>query len=383
MQVEGGIGGAMREASDVDAFNIPQFANFYFAAFIKASVEKPQFGGSYGKTLSSTGFETDEEMDAMELDRPNFEFGFLTPQLGIRFLSKLPPTWPMRTVERLVPLWKVAELLVISDCLCVDAATRKDRWQVFRDPPGHKTAIGSEPDKAFELQTYSDSNIRTFEGVRINMAVEQLDDRVIYCSTAHNRHIANVITVDHRKKMLYLHLVTLSRLHAHKVKVSTLSRVLSGMGIKGRAQDYDVMLLCYQDWTSHEPQVGCAFVPDHHHAAPMIAPGSSKVGPDASRSSQGAVRNGKGKGKGKDTDTDTDDKSDINKDEDKDKMQTMSLAGLRSAYDSVVGQEDGEEARNRLFGAVNPHKLDTRIIRTKLSIGGVRHLLGTGTNTRK
>jgi hypothetical protein len=54
----------------------------------------------------------------------------------------------------------------------------------------------------------------------------------------------------------------------------------------------------------------------------------------------------------------------------------LTLVGLRAKYDSYVASSN---KRSELFGEVDPHKLDVRIVRTRISMEkGVRHdIFGT------
>jgi hypothetical protein len=353
-----------RDDLTVDIFNMPKGSKFYLSSFIKPGVVEPRYGASYTKAVSP-GFEMDPDDDP---DGEVFYFDFLTPKLASMFLSKPLDEYQEMQLYSLVPNSVVAELLVISQCLCVNKAEdRQGLWQVFRDP-GYRQQISAtaDADEDFQLRAYSHEDVRTFDGIRISVAVEELDDRMIYRSTAHNLHIADVITVDHspKKKMLYLHSVMLSRLDNHGVKVSTLSRVLSGMGIFGRSQDYDVTLLCYQDWTCQEPPTGCLFFLGG--LAPVLQPerGVSGDGPLDTSPLNDTDAGEEGTEKGSPT---TEAKA-------KAQRQSCTLEDLRSAYDNL-----SLDQREKVFGAVNPHKLHTRIVRTKLLLNGVPHLLGTGT----
>jgi hypothetical protein len=260
------------EADLISISNVGAVLKYFMAPYVREGVEVPRIGLKYSREASEY-LRTLPPIERARLEANNKIYEFRALSEG----SKVILAQTVKTPKQLQMLQEVGNLPMLLEATVkyagaldtgssifpnnVEARCRLENWRWYQDPGPICLAKRHELiDKKlidFYLPRYKRCDkVKTFDGMFLNMNVLDMEEKVLYCSTAHNFAVLDWLMVDHRRKKVYGHQVTKQIMVKHDFNIDTIDILLNKLGMLDgttKVRDYKLVMIGVIDSSTVKP----------------------------------------------------------------------------------------------------------------------------------
>ena len=240
--------------------NIPNAVQYLVAPYFRSHVTNPNVVLDYVDAASEYfNSIVGDERNRMKRFRsvPSYEFRYLCDHTLKIHIKALKGPKDIKVIQRLGFEYQLSEAIIKFGGVLIPKPDDKideissDHWEWHQNVDCNVKLSRDTLLPVDEIPVLPRCSAEIlFAGQYFKGDVSKLNPDRVYRGTFHNLALYEYFTVDHNRKMIYLHQITALDLSDHSFALSTVKDVMTKLGMfEMRNLNYKVTLLCFTDWS--------------------------------------------------------------------------------------------------------------------------------------